>query len=378
MKKKNYDFFILINKTKALMGQLTARKMLLTLLLFGYTSTSMAVLIQNGRGLVGVINNNYSTTFSGKSRYWGTARQYYVFLSWYAWTSACQPATMMEIDGVQGIKFNTAGTLMLVPEVTFVDHRSWSVGTTNYSDTITGLFNGYGSNSSENLGVSTSCLWKPLQSTPATAVNLDMTHQVTATGRMLIYGTGQQVSGTAQVKEPIRLGIADPIATPQNYAYSTIVSASSYPIVVSDLGCTISTPTLIDFGPQPANSVAGEELATRTNNLSVICSQSKNPIGATLSLIAGINPTYYSGNEYEVNLLKNGSGTAGAYVKMSIDVNGTTTPVAFNRQFINVGAITAAESTASFNHPVTYTLYSRGAGITGKVSGSAELSIVMR
>jgi hypothetical protein len=124
--------------------------------------------------------------------------------------------------------------------------------------------------------------------------------------------------------------------------------------------------------------MAGEELATRTNNLSVNCSQSKNPIGATFMLMAGINKAYFSSNEYEVNLLKNGSGAAGAYVKMSIDVNGTTTPVAFNRQFINVGAITAAESTASFNHPVTYTLYSRGAGITGKVSGSAELSIVMR
>jgi hypothetical protein len=376
------NFLTLINKTKALMSQLTPWKIALILLLLGHNYIAQAVVVQNGRGLIGVMNQNYSTSLTGRTtnptgtgdgtynRPWN-----YVYLAFYPDSMLCNQSLLMEIDGVTGIKFNTAGTLMLVPEVTYVDNRTWIGG----SDTVTGVMNGSGSNTNFGLGTSTTCVWQPNQPTPPSNkdASLSVTHNVTATGRVLIYGTGTQTSSTGTLANPFKMMIRNPRA-PAPYPQGILMNAGSYSVIVNDLSCTLTTPTLIDFGPQPANSVAGEELATRTSNLSVNCSQSKNPIGATLSLIAGINPTYYSGNEYEVNLLKNGSGTAGAYVKMSIDVNGTTTPVAFNRQFINVGAITAAESTASFNHPVTYTLYSRGAGITGKVSGSAELSIVMR
>jgi hypothetical protein len=373
-------FLTLINKTKALMGQLTPWKIALTLFLLGHNYIAQAVVVQNGRGLIGVMNQNYSTSLRGTTTNptgslnnnlpWS-----YVYLAFYPDYNLCNQSLLMEIDGVTGVKFNTAGTLMLVPEVTYVDNRTWPGG----SDTVTGVMNGSGSNTNYNLGVSTNCVWQPNQPTPPSNKDLGVlvTHNVTATGRVLIYGTGTQTSSTGTLANPFKMMIRNPRA-PAPYPQGILLGAGNYSVIVNDLSCTLTTPTLIDFGPQPANSVAGEELATRTNNLSVNCSQSKNPIRATLSLIAGINPTYYSGNEYEVNLLKNGSGTAGAYVKMSIDVNGTTTPVAFNRQFINVGAITAAESTANFNHPVTYTLYSRGAGITGKVSGSAELSIVMR
>ncbi|WP_422529300.1 hypothetical protein [Serratia fonticola] len=343
-----------------------------------YCSTALSTtVVQNGRGLVGVINSSYSTTITAPSRYWAPLPQDYIFLTWYVSEANCAPSLMMEIDGVKGIKFNTAGTLMLVPEVTFIDNRSWSNGTTNYSDTVTGIFNGDGSNTSDNLGSATQCYWKPYQTTPATSVDQYITHQVTATGRMLIYGTGQQVSGTATLSQAIRVGVSDSINTPENYKYSTIVNAGSYSIIVSDLGCTLSTPTLIDFGPQSANASENQALASKTVNLSVSCQQSKNPMSATLTLLAGINPIYYSGDNYQVNL-NNSSGVAGAYVKMDMDINGTSMAIPFNRQFIDIGSIAAAENAASFSYPVTYTLYSRGAGIIGKVSGSVELSIVLR
>lgn len=343
-----------------------------------YCSTALsATVIQNGRGLVGVINSSFSASIIGPSRYWAELPHTYIFLSWYVNSTDCSPSLMMEIDGIQGIKFNTAGTLMLVPEVTFIDNRSWSNGTTNYSDTVSGIFNGNGSNTNENLGASTTCYWRPYQTTPATSVDRYITHQVTTTGRMLIYGTGQQVSGTATLSQPMRVGIADPIGTPANYKYSTIVDAGSYSIVVSDLGCTLTTPTLVDFGPQPANATANQALSAKTVNLSVSCQQLQNPINATLTLLAGINPIYYSGDDYQVNL-NNSSGVAGAYVKMDMDINGASTAIPFNRQFIDIGSITAAQNATGFSYPVTYTLYSRGKGITGKVSGSVELSIVLR
>lgn len=368
-------FLTLINTIK--------REIALTLLLLIYTSATQAVLVQNGRGLVGVLYENYSTTLTGTTTnpVGANGGTYnlpwsYVYLSFYPDTTLCDQSQLMSIDGVTGIKMNIEGTLMLVPEVTYIDNRTWSGG----SDTVTGVMNGSGSNTNYGLGEATTCVWQPKQPTPPSSSDFGLTvrHNITATGRLLIYGTGEQNSSTFSLRYPLKMMLRNPRGAGP-YPQGTLVGTGGYyPIIVSDLGCTLSTPTLIDFGPQPANSTAGEELASKTNNLSISCSQTRNPIKATLMLSAGINPTYYSGNEYEVNLLKEGSGTAGAYVKMNIDVDGTTKPVAFNRQFIDVGSILSTESTASFNHPVTYTLYSKGAGITGKMSGSAELSIVMR
>lgn len=345
-----------------------------------HCSTALsAIVVQNGRGLVGIINGNYSATFSGGSIYWSASPISYIGLIFYNINWTCDPtySLMMEIDSVKGIKFNTSGSLMLVPEITFVDKLSWSSGGKYYSDTVTGFFSGNGSGTSDNLGEEKNCYFQPNQRTPASAVYQYITHQVTATGRMLIYGTGQQVSGTATLSYPVQIKISNPAGYPEDNAPSKVVDSGSYSIVVSDLGCTLTTPTLIDFGPQPANATENQALASKTVNLSVSCQQSQNPVGATLTLLARINPINYSGDSYQVNL-NNSSGVAGAYVKMDMDINGASTAISFNRQLIDIGSITAAENATSFSYPVTYTLYSRGKGITGKVSGSVELSIVLR
>ncbi|WP_419236568.1 hypothetical protein [Serratia fonticola] len=339
-----------------------------------YCSTALsATVIQNGRGLVGVLNETFSTSLTGATTaVYNEDERAFVSLRFYADGVNCAADTqyLMEIDGVKGVKFNSEGTLMLVPEVTFIDVRTFGSSTPVITDTITGIFNGYGTNTSEGLGGKPGCIWAPYQS------GKYILHQVTATGRVLIYGTGQQHSTTGALLYPFKLMIRDPRSA-GNYPSSILVNAGSYPIVVSDLGCTLATPTLVDFGPQPANATANQALASKTVNLSISCQQSQNPIGATLTLLAGINPIYYSGDNYQVNL-NNSSGVAGAYVKMNMDINGASTAIPFNRQFIDIGSITAAENATSFSYPVTYTLYSRGAGITGKVSGSAELSIVLR
>lgn len=343
-----------------------------------YCSTALsATVIQNGRGLVGVMNDSFSTALSGSTtNVIGFGPYAYVHMIFYNEISPCtvEPSLLMEIDGVKGVKFNTAGTLMLVPEVTYIDNRTWYSG----SDTVTAIFNGYGTNTNQNLGSGSGCMWYPNQSTPNNGIdeNLYVTHRVTATGRVLIYGTGTQQSGYGSLTYPFKLMLRNPRdAGP--YPSGILVNAGSYQVVVSNLGCTLTTPTLVDFGPQPANAAANQALASKTVNLSVSCQQSQNPIGATLTLLAGINPIYYSGDDYQVNL-NNSSGVAGAYIKMNMDINGASTGIPFNRQFIDIGSITAAQNATSFSYPVTYTLYSRGAGITGKVSGSAELSIVLR
>lgn len=347
------------------------------IILMGYQSTTNAttIIVQNGRGLVGVINDAFSVTLKGGTLNKDDDNFSYVHLQAYADGSNCRAlqSNLMDIDGVKGLKFNTAGTLMLVPEVTYTDNRQF--GTYMESvDTITGLFNGYGSNTSENLGEESNCIWTPLQSTPSNII----LHNVTATGRILIYGTGQQTSSktSGYLQYPLQVAIRS--VSTGDVTKGTLVQAGSYSVVVSDLGCTLTTPTVIDFGPQPANAINGQLLATKSDsNLTVNCQQNTNPMSATLSLSAGINPIYFSGDNYQVNLI-NRENNAGAYVTMSININGSLTNIPFNRTPVDIGSIDASNSSTSFSYPITYNLYSRGTGITGKVKGSAELSVVLR
>ncbi|QXX82802.1 hypothetical protein J6836_21840 [Providencia sp. R33] len=352
-----------------------------------YQANAESITVQSGRGLVGVANNIVSTSMSGRT---SNAINFlpfsYVYLSYYSDYTRCEVATtpeygVMQIDGVTGIKLNTEGTLMLVPEITYTDNRSWKIGNTNYVDTVTAIFNGYGSNTNQNLGSETGCVWSPKQSTPNNGYDNDIyvTHQVSATGRVLIYGTGAQKSGyTSNLNYPFKIILRDPRGAGP-YPYGILFPANTYyPINVSTLGCTLTTPTVIDFGPQSANATNGQLLTTKSDgNLTVNCQQNTNPMTATLSLSAGINPIYFSGNEYEINLINN-QNKAGAYVTMSLNINGIPTNIPFNRTPVDIGTISASNSSASFSYPITYSLYSRGTGITGKVKGSAELSIVLR
>ncbi|MFV8844478.1 hypothetical protein [Serratia fonticola] len=371
----------LIKKNRINLSLRSQLKIVLSLVLtVAYCSAALsATVIQNGRGLVGVMNETYSTALTGTTtNEIGFAPYAYINMIFYNEGSNCrvEAGLLMEIDGVKGVKFNTAGTLMLVPEVTYIDNRTWDNGSS--SDTVTAMFNGYGTNTNQNLGYESGCMWFPNQSTPNNGIdaNVNVTHRVTATGRVLIYGTGTQQSGSGSLTYPFKLMLRNP-RSPGPYPSGILVNAGSYSVLVTNLGCTLTTPTLVEFGPQPANATANQALASKTVNLSVSCQQSQNPISATLTLLAGINPTYYSGDNYQVNL-NNSSGIAGAYVKMDMDINGASIAIPFNRQFIDIGNITAAENATSFSYPVTYTLYSRGAGITGKVSGSVELSLVLR
>lgn len=375
------NLFTFIKKIMIEKALVCAYGLMNTIVLIGYQSTAYAApfIVQNGRGLVGVANEAFSTSLqSVTSDYDGILPYAYVQMTFYddMYNCGVEQNYLMEIDGVKGVKLNPEGTLMLVPEVVFTDNRSWNivVGATPYADTIVGQMNGYGASTNENLGSEPGCMWSPLQSTPHTGFVI---HKLNATGRALIYGTGTQQSGTGYLSHPFKIMIRDPRSA-GFYPYSNLIPAGSYPVVVSDLGCTLTAPTVIDFGPQSANASNGRLLATKSGgNLTVNCQQNTNPMSATLSLSAGINPIYFSGDDYQVNLI-NSENNAGAYVTMSLDINGTPTNIPFNRTPVDIGTIDASNSSATFSYPITYSLYSRGTGITGKVKGSAELSIVLR
>ncbi|EMX6285270.1 hypothetical protein AAHD08_003388 [Providencia rettgeri] len=386
------NLFGLIKKIMAEKAQVCAYGLMSTIVLMGYQSTANAssIIVQNGRGLVGVANETFSTSFTGVTTNASAGDTNgvlfgpfeYITLIFYPKGNNCiyGNSLLMDIDGVRGLKFNTAGTLMLVPEINYIDTRTWTINGVSHTDTVTAIFNGYGSNTNENFGENSSCIWTPKQSTPNNGIDTNtlVTHNVTATGRVLIYGTGQQQSSEGYLTYSLELMLRNPRWSFAYAQYGLLFSGGSRPVIVSDLGCTLTTPMAIDFGAQSANATNGELLATKSDgSLTVNCQQSTNPMSATLSLSAGINPIYFSGDDYQVNLI-NSENNAGAYVTMSLNVNGTPTNIPFNRTLVDIGTIDASHSSASFSYPITYSLYSRGTGITGKVKGSAELSIVLR
>ncbi|HHC5068079.1 TPA: hypothetical protein ACN6VZ_002178 [Morganella morganii] len=92
---------------------------------------------------------------------------------------------------------------------------------------------------------------------------------------------------------------------------------------------------------------------------------------------ASINPIYYAGGDYKINLINN-ENCAGAYVTLFLNINGNSIYIPFNREPVDIGSVNTGNSSASFSYPITYNLYSRKSGITGKVKGNSELSIVLR
>lgn len=352
--------------------------------LTGYQSAANAattVTVQNGRGLVGVFGN-YTSSLTGSTLAYGAIGgskgdpfPYIGMNFWYNGTvMTCYNSMLMNIDGVYGIKLQGTSDLMIVPEVIYTDNRSWTSPSAG-SDIVTASFNGYGSATNGQLGTATDCIWQPKQSTPIpyTTSNL-IYHNAVITGRLLIYGTGNQRSGTYTLQDNITMMLRDWNVVKE----VTWANKGSYIVNVSDLGCTLTTPTVIDFGPQPANATNGQLLTTKSDsNLTVNCQQNTNPMSATLSVSAGINPIYFSGDSYQVNLL-DGENKPGAYVTMSLNINGTPTNIPFNRTPVDIGSISSSNSDASFSYPITYSLYSRGTGSTGKIKGSAELSVILR
>lgn len=367
MKTKTINQMTLSGLKKLVMGSL--------LMLISIAQSSAGnVTVLNGRGLIGVYGE-YSTVVSGytDAPHWGDTENFHyvqLYNNFNGIINYCVDAAgiVNEIDGVKGMPI-AGGEMIMVPEFVFVDERRNSLGN-NYIDTITGHFNGWGSGTNEQLGIG-NCIWSPNQSTPTPV----MLHKVTATGRMLIYGTGNQRSGTYRLDDDIGIVIQNPRNGTR--ASRLVSKAENIVVKVSGLTCTLNTPTYVNFGSHSASSRSDELLSTMKNNMSVRCDQVTNKMAATISLSGNVKPQYYSGNDLEVNLL-NAQQKTGAYVKMYVMVNGNKIPITLDQKPIDLAKITALQTNVSFNNELVYELYSRGNNVAGKVSGSAELSIIMR
>ncbi|QCJ69368.1 hypothetical protein C9446_05520 [Providencia heimbachae] len=340
-------------------------------------SLANTVKVFNGRGLIGVYGNysasvthNTSAPVGGSPETGYNPFSYVQLYNYYnGIINYCNSngSLVSTIDGITGVPIAN-GEMIIVPEFTYVDRRTNSFG--QLIDVITGHFNGWGSGTNEQLGIG-SCIWSPNQSTPEAG----MFHKATATGRLLIYGTGKQRSGTYYLQYDLGLSIQNPRGATK--ADVLVPKTEPINVIVSGLTCSLSTPTYINFGSHSANSAKNELLATITNNMNVTCGQNNDPASAIISISGNVKPQYYSGNNAEVNLLDS-QNNPGAYVKIYVKKGSTKIPITLDQQSIDLSNISANQPSVSFTNDLIYELYSRGNNITGKVSGSAELSIIMR
>ncbi len=349
------------------------KKILLAIVLTSITLPTFAadVKVFNGRGLVGVFG--YYSTTNTHITYANVGDVYpYVSLTNFFNGSfnQCNDSTLMEIDGVFGIPISN--DLMLVPEFTFTNRRTRDTYPYQRIDTVTGHFNGWGSGTNQ-FPHSRSCIFEPYQSTPV----ITLRHNVTVTGRLLVYGTGNQKSGRYYLRDNIGTSIKD-WRTQYEGAWSVLVPKSDpINVTVSGLTCNLQTANKINFGIQDSGAAEGTLLASVQRPMTINCSQFKDQVDAYIGISANVKPEFYSGNAFDVNL-NNASRRAAAYVKLFVHHNGSKLPIRLDQTMVELGRINANENNINMTKTLEYELYSKGAGITGVARGSVELSVIMR
>ncbi|EPC2530340.1 TPA: molecular chaperone, partial [Providencia stuartii] len=230
--------------------------------------------------------------------------------------------------------------LMLVPEFTFTDERRKGLIYPRPApfDIVTGHFNGWGSGTNQ-FPWYRNCIFEPYQTTPETIIE----HEVFLTGRLLVYGTGNQKSGTYYLKDNIGTSIKDWRNLNEGSWVKLVDKADPINVTVSGLTCSLQTPNKINFGIQDSNAAAGTLLASVQRPIAISCSQFKDQVDAYIGISANVKPEYYSGNNYDVNLI-NSSNRAAAYVKLFVHHNGAKLPIRLDQTMVELGRIKANEN----------------------------------
>ncbi|MCK1145168.1 hypothetical protein MXZ96_17705 [Providencia stuartii] len=349
------------------------KKILLAMVLTSITLPTFAadVKVFSGRGLVGVFGYYWKTNSMTTHANVGDVYQYVTLTNLFnGYYNQCYQRIMMEIDGVWGIPISD--DLMLVPEFTYTDRRKSLKHPYGIIDIVTGHFTGWGSGTNQ-YPYTSACIFEPYQSTPEMSIN----HNVTITGRLLVYGTGNQKSGTYFLKHNLGTSIKDWRNLNEGAWVVLVPKTEPINITVSGLTCNLQTANKINFGFQDSGAAEGTLLASVQRPMTINCSQFKDHVDAYIGISANVKPEFYSGNAIDVNL-NIGSRRGAAYVKLFVHHNGSKLPIRLDQSMVDLGHINANENNINMTKMLEYELYSKGTGITGVARGSVELSVIMR
>ncbi|WP_261369249.1 hypothetical protein [Yersinia mollaretii] len=193
-------------------------------------------------------------------------------------------------------------------------------------------------------------------------------------GTWALVADGTQVSGEAIIP-PMYFG---------SFAYSYLgdkyvaILPASITLRISTLECTVSTPTMINFGSVERLTQVGAELATYSSPITTACSQASDRINANINLQFRALTSLYENQPTRLALAQ-----GGGYITGEIDngVTGSgvctgTSGLPFDNSVVKIGNILTTEATTVINNQVTWRLCSGGASLpVGKVNASAEMLV---
>lgn len=162
------------------------------------------------------------------------------------------------------------------------------------------------------------------------------------------------------------------------YDLTSQILPSNITLRVSNLECSVNTPTAIDFNSVGRNTQSGAELATLSVPLNTTCGQSSDKISADINLqFRPLSGLY--GNDIHRLSLTQGGGYITGEITNGVTGSGScnaSTGLAFDNKALKIGRIEASESSKVINNQVTWRLCSGGSSLpSGKVDAAAEMLV---
>ncbi|WP_227739253.1 adhesin [Yersinia artesiana] len=159
---------------------------------------------------------------------------------------------------------------------------------------------------------------------------------------------------------------------------STTILPSNITLRISTLECTVSTPTMINFGSVERLTQVGAELATYSSAITTACSQTSDRINANINLQFRALTSLYENQRTRLALAQGGGYITGE-INNGVTGSGVctgTSGLPFDNSVVKIGNILATEATTVINNQVTWRLCSGGASLpVGNVTASAEMLV---
>ncbi|EOD4110887.1 hypothetical protein ACVT81_004133 [Yersinia enterocolitica] len=204
----------------------------------------------------------------------------------------------------------------------------------------------------------------------------DMSGDRTAniSGSWVLVADGTQVTSTAVIT-PMYLASFSAYATGDK---STNILPSNITLRISTLECTVSTPTMINFGSVERLTQVGAELASYSSAITTSCSQTSDRINANINMQFKALSGLYANEPTRLALVQGGGYITG---EINNGVTGSglctgTSGLPFDNSLVKIGNILATEATKAINNQVTWRLCSGGTSLPiGNVTASAEMLV---
>ncbi|WP_241810648.1 hypothetical protein [Serratia sp. 14-2641] len=197
---------------------------------------------------------------------------------------------------------------------------------------------------------------------------------VNISGSWLMVTDGSQKATEVTVK-PMYAASFSPYSTGSGFA---IILPENLELRISNLECTVNTPTQINFGPVAHDPTAGAELASLSYPITTQCNQESDRVNANINLQFRAISGLYQNAPTKLSLTADGG-----YITGEID-NGVTgsgrctiaSGVPFDNQAIRIGSITNAQANLTLANQVTWRLCSGGSKLPmGNVDAAAEMLV---